>query len=168
MTTPLWTIVVVLVACVIAAFGALFLKMGSAKILFNIKTIIYNKKLLFGIVAYGIATIMFIPALKYGELSVLYPFAATSRPKAMTTGCSFSVKEGWLTSSLASFDTESISTEPWMIRILCGGTMKLDDKSLATPRETQTIASQGGYSRGINLLTIRLRRFFFKARLVCK
>ncbi len=78
MTTPVWTIGVVLLACVIAAFGALFLKMGSAKILFNLKTIIYNKKLVFGVLAYGISTIMFIPALKYGELSVLYPFAATS------------------------------------------------------------------------------------------
>jgi len=78
MTTPLWTIMVVLVACVIGASGGLFFKMGSAKLSFNLKSIIYNKKLLIGVIAYGISTIMFIPALKYGELSVLYPFAATA------------------------------------------------------------------------------------------
>ena len=78
MTTPLWTIVVVLIASVIAASGGLFFKMGSAKLSFNLKSIVYNKKLFFGIMAYGTTTIMFIPALKYGELSVLYPFAATT------------------------------------------------------------------------------------------
>ena len=76
MTTPLWTIVVVLIASIIAASGGLFFKMGSAKLSFNLKSIVYNKKLFFGIATYAIATIMFIPALKYGELSVLYPFVA--------------------------------------------------------------------------------------------
>ena len=78
MTTPLWAIVVVLVACVIGAFGALFLKKGATNISFNFKKLIRNKKLFLGVIAYGISTIMFIPALKYGELSVLYPLVATS------------------------------------------------------------------------------------------
>lgn len=78
MTTPLWTIIIVLTACLISAFGALFIKKGASKLSFNLKSIIQNKKLLFGVIAYGIATIMFIPALKYGELSVLYPFVATT------------------------------------------------------------------------------------------
>ncbi len=78
MTTPLWAIGIVLAACVVAAFGGLFFKLGSAKLSFNLRSIIYNKMLILGAISYGISTVMFIPALKYGELSVLYPFAATS------------------------------------------------------------------------------------------
>jgi len=78
MTTPLWTIEVVLVGCLIGSFGALFLKKGSAKLSLSFKSFVCNKMILLGIFAYGISTIMFIPALKYGELSVLYPFVATS------------------------------------------------------------------------------------------
>lgn len=78
MTTPLWTIIVVLIACVIGAFGALFLKKGAGRIAFNLVELLKNKKLILGVIAYGISTVMFIPALKYGELSVLYPFVATS------------------------------------------------------------------------------------------
>ncbi|MCH8312753.1 MAG: EamA family transporter [Nitrospinae bacterium] len=39
--------------------------------------IIKNYNLLIGIFFYAIATLIFIPALKFGELSVLYPFVAT-------------------------------------------------------------------------------------------
>ena len=78
MSTPLWTIAIVLTGCVIGAFGALLLKMGSEKLSFSLKSIIYNKSLLLGVFAYGIATVIFIPALKYGELSVLYPLVATT------------------------------------------------------------------------------------------
>lgn len=81
MNTPLWTIGVVIFGTVIGSFGALCLKKGSEhlhrELLKNFFEIIYNHYLMFGIFFYAIGTFIFIPALKYGELSVLYPFVAT-------------------------------------------------------------------------------------------
>ncbi len=80
MTTPLWAIGVVMVGSVIGAFGAFFLKKGSGylhrELLKNFFLIIKNHYLMLGILCYAIGTFIFIPALKYGELSVLYPFVA--------------------------------------------------------------------------------------------
>lgn len=74
MKTEIWAIGVVLVAGLIGAFGPIYLKKGSAKIkLSNLKTIFFNKELILGISIYGLSTAMFIPALRGGELSVLYP-----------------------------------------------------------------------------------------------
>ena len=75
MNTPIWSIGVVLFACVIGAFGALFLKLASGKV--SMKKLL-NKELIWGIFLYGIGSVFFIVALKYGELSVLYPFVATT------------------------------------------------------------------------------------------
>jgi len=81
MNTPLWTIGAVMIGCFIGSFGALYLKKGSAylhrELLKNFFLIIKNHYLLIGVFFYGISTIIFIPALKFGELSVLYPFVAT-------------------------------------------------------------------------------------------
>lgn len=77
METELWAIGLVLFAAVIGSFGPIFLKKASDKLSFKIKSIIYNKYLIVGVIFYGLSTIFFIPALKGGELSVLYPFVAT-------------------------------------------------------------------------------------------
>jgi uncharacterized membrane protein len=78
MTTQLWAVGLVLLGVVVGAWGPLFLKRASAEIHRNPKTILKSKNLLYGILLYGIATIIFIPALKGGDLSVLYPLVATS------------------------------------------------------------------------------------------
>ncbi|MBW2981491.1 EamA family transporter [Candidatus Woesearchaeota archaeon] len=77
MATELWAIGLVLFANIIGSLGAIFLKKASDKLSFKLKSIIHNEYLIFGLVMYGLATIFFIPALKGGELSVLYPFVAT-------------------------------------------------------------------------------------------
>ena len=77
MATQLWAIGLVMFACIIGSFGPIFLKKASGKISLSLKSIIYNKYLIIGIIFYGLSTIFFIPALKGGELSVLYPFVAT-------------------------------------------------------------------------------------------
>lgn len=72
--TQLWAIALVIIGGVIGAFGPIYLKKGSAMItLKDFSTIYKNKFLIMGIAAYGIGTILFIPSLKGGELSVLYP-----------------------------------------------------------------------------------------------
>ena len=77
MATQLWAIGVVMLASVVGAFGPILLKKASAELKLNIKSIITNTNLIGGVSLYGLATIMFIPALKGGDLSVLYPFVAT-------------------------------------------------------------------------------------------
>ena len=77
MATQLWAIGLVLLASVVGGIGPIFLKKASGKISLSLKSIIYNKNLITGLIFYGLSTILFIPALKGGELSVLYPFVAT-------------------------------------------------------------------------------------------
>ena len=61
----------------LGGIGQIFFKLGSpsAKLNFSILT---NYNLLFGLFLYGIATVLFIYALKFGEVSMLYPIIATS------------------------------------------------------------------------------------------
>ena len=63
-------------ATLTGAFGPILLKKGSSRKLSNIGSLITNYYLIGGVSLYAIATIVFIPALKGGELSVLYPFVA--------------------------------------------------------------------------------------------
>ncbi len=76
MTTLLLAMILVLIASFIASLGSIFLKKGAAKIS-GIKTIITNYSLITGILFYGISTVFFVPALRGGELSVLYPLVST-------------------------------------------------------------------------------------------
>jgi multidrug transporter EmrE-like cation transporter len=76
MKTELWAMVLALIATSLGSFGPLFLKKASSHLEFKLKTIITNYNLIFGIFFYALGTIIFFPALKGGELSVLYPLIA--------------------------------------------------------------------------------------------
>ena len=76
MVTHLWAVVMVVIATLVGAFGPIMLKKASAKKLTSIKSLFANRDLVIGILLYGFGTILFIPALKGGDLSVLYPFVA--------------------------------------------------------------------------------------------
>jgi uncharacterized membrane protein len=76
MTTQIWAIGLVVLATLINAFGPILLKKASAKKLSSIKSLMSNYYLFWGVSLYAIGTLLFIPALKGGELSVLYPFVA--------------------------------------------------------------------------------------------
>jgi len=78
METQLWAISLVIFACFLGSFGPIMLKKASDKISLKITDIIGNKYLIFGILFYGLGTVLFIPALKGGELSVLYPLVAST------------------------------------------------------------------------------------------
>lgn len=79
METQLWAIYLVIIGGLIGGFGPIYLKKGADKIKKgNLKSIYKNKPLIIGILIYGISTLFFIPALKGGELSVLYPFVGLS------------------------------------------------------------------------------------------
>lgn len=76
MTTQLWAIGLVILGTLIAAFAPILWKKASDESS-GIKSYI-NWKFIAGVILYGLGTVAFIPALKGGELSVLYPFVALS------------------------------------------------------------------------------------------
>tara|TARA_Y100000310_G_scaffold342188_1_gene444205 strand:- start:3025 stop:3363 length:339 start_codon:yes stop_codon:yes gene_type:complete len=61
----------------LGAIGQVLFKLGAptAKLNFSILT---NYHIIFGLVLYALATVLFIYALKFGEVSLLYPVIATS------------------------------------------------------------------------------------------
>lgn len=73
--TELWAIMVVIFACFIGSFAPILIKKATTK---EFKAMLFDKNLIAGLVLYGISTIIFIPTLRAGELSVLYPFVATT------------------------------------------------------------------------------------------
>jgi uncharacterized membrane protein len=76
MATQLWAKGLVIIATIFGSFGPIFLKKGSRE--FKIKTAYKNYNIIIGIIFYAFATVLFIPALKGGELSVLYPLVSLS------------------------------------------------------------------------------------------
>lgn len=75
METQLWAIGLVLLASFVGSFGPIMLKKATGKS-FKLKDILKNHYLIFGVLFYGLGTVFFLPALKGGELSVLYPLVA--------------------------------------------------------------------------------------------
>ncbi|MCX6710852.1 MAG: EamA family transporter [Candidatus Woesearchaeota archaeon] len=69
-------IALTLFATLLGSTGALMLKMGSTCV--TPGAIMRNYKLLLGFILYGLSTIPFLIALKFGPLSVLYPFVSLS------------------------------------------------------------------------------------------
>ena len=76
MATQLWAIGLVILATLVGAFGPILLKKASEKKLSSINSLMTNYALMGGVALYAIGTILFIPALKGGDLSVLYPFVS--------------------------------------------------------------------------------------------
>ena len=71
---------IILVVCCtfFTAIGQILWKIGSTKLSLNIISLLTNPPLMLGFLSYGIGLILLILALKFGELSLLYPFIALS------------------------------------------------------------------------------------------
>ena len=78
MATQLWAIGLVILATLIGAFGPILLKKASAKRLSKLSSLATNYHLFGGVALYAIGTLLFIPALKGGDLSVLYPLVSVA------------------------------------------------------------------------------------------
>jgi len=76
MPTQIWAISLVILATLVGAFGPILLKKASMKKFSSFKSIMNNHYLLVGFLLYTLSALLFIPALKGGDLSVLYPFMA--------------------------------------------------------------------------------------------
>ncbi|MFH0859829.1 MAG: EamA family transporter [Candidatus Altiarchaeota archaeon] len=77
MKAQLTSILMVLFATVLGALGSLYLKLGSGRLTLNLK-VLYNREIWYGVILYAVSSVIFIIALRGGELSVLYPFVASS------------------------------------------------------------------------------------------
>ena len=77
MPTPLWTILLVAFSTILSAFAAIFMKKSSYIMSRNLKFLL-SKTFLLTLFFYGIATILYLFSLKYGELSVLFPIISTT------------------------------------------------------------------------------------------
>ena len=76
MATQLWAAALVIIAVTIGGFGPIFLKRSSKTFTLNPFDMIKNYNLIIGVLFYAFGTILFIPALKGGDLSVLYPLVS--------------------------------------------------------------------------------------------
>ncbi|MEK6964139.1 MAG: hypothetical protein AABX70_06950 [Nanoarchaeota archaeon] len=74
--TETFAIFITLVCTLLTALGQLLLKWGSAKLEFSFWALITNYYLIGGCIVYGVGAVLLIVALKYGELSTLYPLVA--------------------------------------------------------------------------------------------
>jgi len=71
-------IAIVLFACFIGTPAPILVKKGSERLAWNLRSIIFNGYLLGGILLFVVSSVLFISSLRFGEVSVLYPFASTS------------------------------------------------------------------------------------------
>lgn len=71
-----WAIGLVISATLIGAFGPILLKKASEHKLSSLSSLMKNYPLMTGVSLYALGTILFIPALKGGDLSILYPFVS--------------------------------------------------------------------------------------------
>ena len=76
MTTPLKSILLVLMASFIGSFGAVFLKAGAGRLHRDVKTLLYNWRLAAGISMYVISLVFYMAGIREGELSILYPMVS--------------------------------------------------------------------------------------------
>lgn len=72
------SILMALLCSILGSLGQLCFKLGSASVSMNILSWALNFRIVSGITCYGLSALLFIVALKGGELSVLYPIIATS------------------------------------------------------------------------------------------
>jgi multidrug transporter EmrE-like cation transporter len=76
MTTPVSSMVIVLVGSVIGSLGAIFLKSGAHAVNKNWTSIAFNWRLALGIATYLVSSVLFVKGMSNGELSVLFPLVS--------------------------------------------------------------------------------------------
>jgi multidrug transporter EmrE-like cation transporter len=75
--TPLLirSMVMVFLAGIVGSFGAVFLKLGAMRLNKSVLSFV-NSRLILGVALYLGSTVIYLSALKGGELSVLYPMVS--------------------------------------------------------------------------------------------
>ena len=79
MATSIISIVLILFAAVINALGPIYIKKSTNRgFSFKPRKMLKNKNLIKGASFYLLSAGLFIPALKWGEISILYPIGSTT------------------------------------------------------------------------------------------
>ncbi len=78
MKTSFWAIMIVVFVTLLTSSAQMLYKFSANKLELDFYALITNYYLFSGLFLYGIGAIFLIIALKYGEVSVLYPIIATS------------------------------------------------------------------------------------------
>jgi len=76
--TPITIILIVLFCALLGAVGQIFFKLSAEKFSFNPLTWFTNTYFIVAIAFYVVGVVLFVWALKQGNVSVLYPIIATS------------------------------------------------------------------------------------------
>ena len=76
MTTPVSSMVLVLVGSVIGSLGSIFLKSGAHAVTRHWTSIAFNWRLAVGIATYLASSVLFVKGMSNGELSVLFPLVS--------------------------------------------------------------------------------------------
>lgn len=76
MTTPISSMVLILIGSVIGSVGAIFLKSGAHAVNGNWTSIAFNWRLAVGIGTYLLSSVLFVKGMSNGELSVLFPLVS--------------------------------------------------------------------------------------------
>lgn len=72
------SIALVMVAAALSVAAQVFFKFASQRAALSLAGTLFNVPLLLGFASYAIVALVFVNALKEGELTVLYPLLATS------------------------------------------------------------------------------------------
>lgn len=78
MKTKPFSIILVIICTLLTASGQFLLKMGLNQANDSLTSFLFNIPLISGLICYGLGMILLIIALRYGELSVLYPIISLS------------------------------------------------------------------------------------------
>jgi uncharacterized membrane protein len=70
------SIILVILSTFISATGSLVFNISSKKLRFNFKHILKNHNLFLGFLLFGFSALIYITALKGGDLNVLYPITS--------------------------------------------------------------------------------------------
>lgn len=76
MTTPVSSILLVLLGSFIGSFGAVLLKGGAERLHRQWRTLVFNWRLAAGVACFLLSSVFFVIAIRHGELTVLYPMAS--------------------------------------------------------------------------------------------
>lgn len=70
-------LIIAIIASILAAVASLFLKKSTTNLKMNFAAL-RNKNFIIGVLLYGVSTLIYMIALKNGELNVVYPISSFS------------------------------------------------------------------------------------------
>jgi len=74
----IFILLLMIIATLLGGLGAYFLKKGSSIFSFNIHKLLRNWHVIAGLLSYALSMVIFLYALQYEKLSILYPLVSLS------------------------------------------------------------------------------------------